>query len=122
MAEGAFGDLLQVLAAEQLLLEFALQRGRQVRLLGGLGSGAVERLGDDGEAAGDVEDAGGSLLDQQNVVGLWLAMASAGPGGGEQGDRTADAEAIAERVGAENLCTSRDLGVFVDQPTETIVP
>lgn len=25
-------------------------------------------------------------------------------------------------VGAENLCTSRDLGVLVDQPTETIVP
>jgi hypothetical protein len=27
-----------------------------------------------------------------------------------------------ELVGAENLCTSRDLGVLVDQPTETIVP
>jgi hypothetical protein len=26
------------------------------------------------------------------------------------------------RVGAENLCTSRDLGVLGDQPTETIVP
>jgi hypothetical protein len=27
-----------------------------------------------------------------------------------------------QHVGAENLCTSRDLGVLVDQPTETIVP
>jgi hypothetical protein len=28
----------------------------------------------------------------------------------------------AQPVAAENLCTSRDLGVLMDQPTETIVP
>ena len=68
-------------------------------LLGGLTGGAVEGFGDHREPAGDVEDAGGALLDQQDVVGLALTVACAGSGGGQQGYRAADAEAIGEGQG-----------------------
>jgi hypothetical protein len=97
--ERALRHLLEVFAAEQLLLELALQRGRKVGLVGGLVGWAVEGLGDHRESAGDVEHPGGAFLDQQDVVLLALTVARAWPSGGQQGDRAADAEAIVEGQG-----------------------
>ena len=91
------GQLFEVDSTEQLLLQLAQEGDRERRLLGGLAGGLVERLGDHGKCAGEVEHGAGAFLHEQHVVG-WPAWARIA-GRGNQGVETADARSPGEVEG-----------------------
>jgi len=80
----ADGQALEVLTAEELLLQLSLKRGRHTNLLADLHGGLVEAFGDYRQLAGDVQDSGRALLNQQHVVPLVVTASGAPPRSGKQ--------------------------------------
>jgi hypothetical protein len=92
LAEVTAEQTAKLFSAEQLLLQLALQGGRQIRLGSWFHRRLMKCLGDHREPTHGIEHTGRALLHQQRVVRLPPPGCAARAGSGEERDRAARAD------------------------------